>query len=317
MSLAVGILANESAPTIGSFSTSIKSMEISDREAIGVILDHWVRSNAAANANCDLAEPAQDPPMKSVVSCSFRAANDEAWLSQVHYLISKLDAVRALEGYSISTGKEFAKTPLWALLAATVTMVLLSAILVRRTCLTTDILSAGRALKKYPWLLVLPIVVWLVVSNLSLGIAILLGVAPNIDQDEMEQAILGGVNSLLIPFAALQALLLAPLFEEALFRGWLYRKSSHIQPRWVVALLNAWYFSLMHLVLVVPAIVMGYAINPAQISPLSLPVWFALGWLLFWVRETYQSITLCVFLHSVYNAAMFAGFYWVQAALHA
>lgn len=126
---------------------------------------------------------------------------------------------------------------------------------------------------------------------------------------------MGGIQVLLIPFAILKALLLAPVFEEALFRGWLYNKTRPIQQRWAVGLLNGWYFMLTHLLVLAPAVVLGFTLNAAQVSPVSAPVWFAMGLLLFWVREKYQSITLCIFLHALYNGIMLAGFHWVQTTL--
>lgn len=91
----------------------------------------------------------------------------------------------------------------------------------------------------------------------------------------------------------------APLFEEAVFRQWAYRRTIDRLPVWAVALGTSWAFMLVHI------------FNPQVTLTLAyLPTVFVLGLVFFWVRHRSGSIGLAILCHAVHNGLMTAGLFF-------
>ena len=312
-----GLFVLETAPFGGMVSTQYQSLDRSEIVGIGGALDTWRVSDGVRDAHCDLTESDENAQTFDL-KCRFDAPDADRWFDSLDELLEQLEVFTTVESYSVSLQSDPRRAPAWSLLTVTIVILALAAFLGRDNHWPGDLRRAGVAIGRRPWLLLLPLVVWLLVANLGLAVSLLFGFDPatfaSDDIADAEQQMLAGVAFMLTPWMILQALLLAPIFEEVLFRGWLYDKTTHTTPRWVTALFNAWYFMLLHLIILIPGMMLGFVANPAHLSPVSIPVLFALGLTLFWVRMRFNSVTLCILLHALYNATMLAGFAWLHAA---
>ena len=309
-----GLFVLETAPFGGMVSTQYQSLDRSEIVGIEEVLDAWQVSDGVRDAHCDLTESDENAQTLDL-KCRFDASDSERWYQSLNELLDRLQEVTAINAYRVSLQSDPGRAPVWSLVTVTILTLALAAFLGRDNHWPGDLRRAGVALGRRPWLLLLPLVVWLFVANLGMAVSLFLGFDPaafaSDDIADAEQQMLAGIAFMLTPWMILQALLLAPVFEEVLFRGWLYDKTAHTTPRWVTALFNAWYFMLLHLIILIPGMMLGFVANPAQLSPVSIPVLFALGLTLFWVRMRFNSVTLCILLHALYNAATLAGFAWL------
>ena len=103
------------------------------------------------------------------------------------------------------------------------------------------------------------------------------------------------------PLGLLQSLLLAPVFEEILFR--LYDKTVAYH-----SALGDRSFQC----LVTDACDGSDPRAEAHMSPLSIPVWFALGLNVILGPDAFQ-VCQCILLHAFYNGAMLVGFTWLMS----
>lgn len=96
---------------------------------------------------------------------------------------------------------------------------------------------------------------------------------------------------LVLPSAILYLILVAPVFEEALFRHWAYKRTIDRLPTWLVCLASSWFFMLVHI------------FNPqASAAHAYLPTLFTLGLVLFWIRHSSSSIAITILAHVWNNA---------------
>lgn len=102
-------------------------------------------------------------------------------------------------------------------------------------------------------------------------------------QDTVEQ-IVGLENTLLFLLMPLPVVILAPLWEEIVFRGGLFRYLKNYVPLFVAVLVSAVCFSLVH----------G---QPAQFGGI-----FVLGILLALVYQKSGSLLAAIFMHGIFNA---------------
>ncbi|MEX0923831.1 MAG: CPBP family intramembrane glutamic endopeptidase [Rhodovibrionaceae bacterium] len=140
----------------------------------------------------------------------------------------------------------------------------------------------------------LAILAMLLVALVSVAMESLLG-GP-IDNPQVGMLAPGGSSI----FSAIVMLILvaglAPLVEELLFRGLVYRWISERYGMWIALFFSALIFSCLHGI-------------PALIPPL-----FVVGCLLAWLYEKSGSIWPCVAMHGVFNAMMLIGLYAGLAA---
>ncbi len=109
----------------------------------------------------------------------------------------------------------------------------------------------------------------------------------------------------------LKLFLLAPLWEESIFRGWLYERKSNQLAFFASASINAWAFTCAH---AVPLALV--AIPWISSFQMSIGIWvswasyliavFLVGFLMFIVRDRYGSVSLCILTHAAINASAFA-----------
>ena len=99
---------------------------------------------------------------------------------------------------------------------------------------------------------------------------------------------------------ALGIILVIPLFEEAVFRQWLYQRTIDRLPVWTVAVGSAWVFMLIHV------------FNPqVQAMPGYLPTVFLGGLVFFWMRHWFGSFSLAALAHILSNG-LAVGVGWVM-----
>ncbi|NKI36458.1 CPBP family intramembrane metalloprotease [Wenzhouxiangella sp. XN79A] len=91
---------------------------------------------------------------------------------------------------------------------------------------------------------------------------------------------------MMLPSAIFYLILIAPVFEEAVFRQWAYKRTINRLPTWLVCLASSWFFMLVHI------------FNPqASAAHAYLPTVFTLGLVLFLIRHYSSSIVLTIFAH--------------------
>lgn len=154
-----------------------------------------------------------------------------------------------------------------------------------------DLRRGGRFLRRRPYVLLLsPLVVPLV----SVPLATILPAGP----PEAAEA----TRFLALGYGFFAIVVGAPLFEEAVFRQWAYRRTIDRLPVWAVALGTSWAFMLVHIFNPQVALTLAY-----------LPTVFALGLVFFWVRHRSGSIGLAILCHAVHNGLMTAGLFLSSA----
>ncbi|GAB4172725.1 MAG: hypothetical protein Kow0020_07780 [Wenzhouxiangellaceae bacterium] len=170
------------------------------------------------------------------------------------------------------------------------------------------------------WIVFLPLLVTVPVSCFAYFVySSIADIAGLINTEEIktnapylgEQMVLGPLDPsgllLFIYFAVL-----APAFEEALYRGWAYAWVSKSIPFTTRAITNAATFAVGHVVGMVPfAIVTILATDGAT---LVIALWlayfahkFVLGLFFFWMRERYDSLFVPMLAHMVHNGLYLVG----------
>jgi len=97
-----------------------------------------------------------------------------------------------------------------------------------------------------------------------------------------------------IPAGVIAIVLTMPVFEEAVFRQWLYVRTIDRLPSWAVAAGSAWFFMLMHV------------FNPqVGAMPGYLPTVFVGGLAFFWLRHRFGSFSLAALAHVLNNGLFF------------
>ena len=105
------------------------------------------------------------------------------------------------------------------------------------------------------------------------------------------QAVLQESDPVALLLFFLTAAVAAPLFEEALFRGFLLPSLTRYMPVWGAILLSSFIFAAAHLSL-------------SEIIPLTL-----LGAILAWVYTRSRNLLAPMLLHSLWNSATLAGLF--------
>lgn len=162
--------------------------------------------------------------------------------------------------------------------------VLVTLMLLRGLPLREDLTRAGRVMMRQPWVLA---VVPLAMGGGSLAFNTLLPIRPDrlAEAAEVFQA---------APVGGLAIVLVMPIFEEAVFRQWLYVRTIERLPVWAVALGSAWFFMLIHI------------FNPQVIAiPGYLPTVFVGGLAFFWIRHRFNSFSLAALAHVLNNGLFF------------
>lgn len=173
---------------------------------------------------------------------------------------------------------------------------LLAAILlIRRSDLSGEAHHGLITLSRQPWVLGYP----LAFSIVSMSILFL--VYPMTEeqaaglQEDFSYLLQPGLAGLLYIGIAM------PLFEEALFRQWMYQKLIRKMSFWIAAAPSAAAFMLLH------------AFNPqVALNPLWLVHIYLMGWLFFWLRHRYRSFFIVFAAHALNNLT-FAGLMLVLA----
>ena len=163
--------------------------------------------------------------------------------------------------------------------------------LLRHIPVREELYTAAEFLRSRPWILLLPIATSAVVSATLFSFT----GTPH-EAGEQQDPIQWARWMNRWPYL----LFAAPLFEEAVFRQWFYRKVIRQNPTWLCGLASAWGFTLMH------------AFNTsADVLHLYLPVIFVLGVTFFFIRLWSQSILLTILAHAFNNAVVL-----ILAAFH-
>lgn len=157
-------------------------------------------------------------------------------------------------------------------------------VLLRGLSMREDIIRAARVVARRPWVLA--------VVPLTMGIG---GVVFN----ALLPARIDRLNEVMeafqtIPAGAIAIVLVMPVFEEAVFRQWLYVRTIDRLPVWAVALGSSWFFMLSHI------------FNPQMIAaPGYLPTVFVGGLAFFWIRHRFGSFSLAALAHMLNNGIAF------------
>jgi len=143
-----------------------------------------------------------------------------------------------------------------------------------------------------PWIFLVPALTVLIASSIF---GSLLPEAP-VDAPQAFQAVLATNSTSLFSI-----IVVAPLFEEVVFRGWLYRKTAGLNKH-LAAIGGAWFFMLAHI------------FNPqVSVIPAYLPTMFCLGCALYYLRATSGSLSVVISAHILNNAIfLVAGFVFFE-----
>lgn len=250
-------------------------------------------------------------------SCTVTAPNADAYFDAFQLLKQELTS-SGLEmvGWQMSTRPASREIPWWSITLAAAIHLVLVAFMIRHLDLVRDLKAGARALRSRPWLPLAPLGVWFVVANVSYGVMSLifgdsmplpLATEP-IDEGELKSVYRAGMAMMLSPWHIMSAIVLAPLLEETVFRQVAYQRFAERRVR-IHSIVNAWFFMIAHVAISGIGQVLGAVGNPVQSSVVVIPVWFFVGLLLFWVRHTYNSLSLCIGLHAFYNCVFLVAVY--------
>lgn len=182
----------------------------------------------------------------------------------------------------------------WAVLAVLIAPILVSIFLIRGLDIRDDLHRSFQFFKRYPWLpFIAPGITYLSLVSFSY-------ILPAIEVDPGRYA-----EFLYIPQTILYVLIIAPLFEEALFRQWVYKRTICKLPVWLVAVGGSWAFALAHIFSPQASMTLAY-----------LPAIFVFGLFLFWVRHASNSLFaafVCHVCNNVLPLAFLAIAGWVMS----
>lgn len=172
------------------------------------------------------------------------------------------------------------RQPPLALAAHLGILLLVVGILLRDLPLRADLVRAREVIFRRPWVLA-------VVPLAMFGGATVFNTILPVDVERMEDMM--NLFEATAP-GLLGIVVVLPLFEEAVFRQWLYVRTIDKLPAWAVAIGSAWFFMLMHV------------FNPQVIAlPGYLPTIFLGGLAFFWVRHRCNSFSLAALAHMLNN----------------
>lgn len=284
-------------------------------------LNHWLKKqDDFQSKDCHLTK-SLDRIDKPVYSCTITAPNSDAYFDAIDRLHQGFPRHGAeVFGWEMSTYPRVSLVPIWSILLATAVHLILVYYLTRNVDLWSDLVAAVSTLKLRPWLPFALVGIWFVVANVSAGVLQLI-FGENIDFP-VDQGSVGdrqntfsvyqaGIEMMLTRWHVVSSFLLAPLIEETVFRQVVYKKVDGYTSAPVHAVVNAWFFMIAHVIVAALGQMLGIIGNPVQSSIVLVPVWFFIGLFLFWVRYRYESLSLCILLHSFYNTATLVAAYLV------
>lgn len=181
------------------------------------------------------------------------------------------------------------RQPPLALAAHLAILLLVVGILLRDLPVRADLVRARNVVLRRPWVLA-------VVPLAMFGGAAVFNTLLPIDTERVAE--MTDLFEAAAP-GALGIIVFLPLFEEAVFRQWLYVRTIDKLPAWAVAIGSAWFFMLMHV------------FNPQVMAlPGYLPTVFVGGLAFFWVRHRFNSFSLAALAHMLNNGLAF-GLGWM------
>jgi len=172
------------------------------------------------------------------------------------------------------------RQPPLALAAYLGIFLLVTGILLRNLRFGADLVRARDVVLRQPWVLA-------VVPLAMFGGAVLFNTLLPVNEARMAEMM--DLFEAAAP-GALGMVVVLPLFEEAVFRQWLYVRTIDKLPAWAVAIGSAWFFMLVH------------AFNPQVMAlPGYLPTVFVGGLAFFWIRHRFGSFSLAALAHMLNN----------------
>lgn len=320
LTVAVGIWLSVTSPYTLELELDLGSIDKNDRILAEQTIFRWMEEQPIRDENCGTTISGKHDNI--IWICVLSARGVDVWFDAFDELLAQIEASGIThQGWRVTDMP--AKTheaPVWAILVVVIVYLVLIRWLTRTIQPRLDLRLAGRALRRKPWLVATPLLLWFVVANAAMLVltalpwsetALPFTALHDPDEEVLLATMEGALKAMLSPWMIFQAILLAPIFEESLFRGWLYEKTHRVLMPWINALTNAWFFMLLHLAVMVVGMIFGLGINPVQASPILLPVTFSLGLLLFWARLRFGSLTLCILLHAIYNSAMLGTMFYL------
>lgn len=204
--------------------------------------------------------------------------------------------------------------PFWAIVVSTLSFIVTSLILYPPKKWIADLEKLPRLVFSNLWIFPAVLLIWFLISNLTFGLINF--IPPNLlenwanfvnpfEGDQQVEILRSAINQALSVTTLIQGLILAPIFEEIVFRSWLYDRRARKYAFWIQASINSWFFCLFHAAVFGIGLVLGYSLNPIQASIGLFPTIFAISFFLFWLRKKFDSVLLCAVVHSFYNTVMF------------
>ena len=164
-----GLFVLESAPFGGAFSAQLQPPNASETTRIEKLLDAWQASDGVRDAHCALAE-SDESTQTAQLNCRFDGPDEDSWFEHLNEILEQLEGVKPIESYSVSMQTDPGQAPGWSLVTVAVFTLALATFLGRSNHWPNDIRRSGLVLGRRPWLLLLPLLVWLVVSNLGMAV---------------------------------------------------------------------------------------------------------------------------------------------------
>nr|MBS0020492.1 CPBP family intramembrane metalloprotease [Gammaproteobacteria bacterium] len=182
-------------------------------------------------------------------------------------------------GFSYRTTTAFQLGPITSLVFISLPLVV-TIFLLRGVSVAQEAKNCFLILVKAPWLLIL-------LPTVAVVGSVVFSVISSLDSATPDEIVPGHLDITM----ALAIVFVLPLFEESVFRQWLYSETISNLSTPVAGFLNAWFFMLTH------------AANPQASNGLTyLFVVFMMGFTLFWIRHRFQSFGLAAIAHITNNA---------------
>ncbi|NKI33944.1 CPBP family intramembrane metalloprotease [Wenzhouxiangella sp. XN79A] len=186
----------------------------------------------------------------------------------------------------------------------------------RKVSMRDDILRAANEIIVRPWWLLVPVVFGVLVSSLIYALLVF-SFGPVVDGEQvvLRQDFVASEAETnqpqLLLFFFLSAIVLAPIWEEAVFRGWLYERRAKGLRLIVRAGINGWFFAGAHSIPYLWSLLI--ATDGARFNISLFFSWVAylatvlcFGMLFYFIREKKNSISLVMVLHLVQNLFAFS-----------
>ncbi|MEN1944164.1 CPBP family intramembrane glutamic endopeptidase [Luteimonas sp. MJ293] len=154
-----------------------------------------------------------------------------------------------------------------------------------RHSLRDDVRRAFLFIRSRPWAAILPFVL-----ALATGVVVTALFRP-LTQEVQTPVALTQLSGILV-----MAVLVAPVFEEVVFRGLVMDILGKHMRWWLAAIPTTLGFAAVHLV-------------PSELALAAYATYLVFGFSLCWIRHVSSSLTLCVLIHALYNAIAIGVFF--------